>query len=454
MDFRLDSTQSVGGRIASNAGLLFGAKTIGAALGFITLLIAANALNQIEFGILLFLHAYMLLFAEMMTFQPWQSVIRFGSGDRESGDCEGFARLLKFCAVLDAGAVVLAYVFAVALFGVFMAVLDIYPEFWPGMDEVDPQRLFTLVVGYTTVVLFQQIGMSTGVLRLFDRFRGLAVAWLVMPLVRFVGVLIAMQQGWGLLGFVVVWYVAALSRYAVIIGLGLWELGRRGMLGPVWRTRVNLLSPRDGLWGFATKAYADSSLAAGFSHLPSVLVMVVFGPAFFAVYKLAEEIARLLSEGVKLLDQVIYPELARILAAGQGGQILRLVTRASAVALGVGVALAAVVYWFGPLFIDSTVGADYQFTVDLAVLLVIGAAIFAAVAPLYPVFYAAGRPERAIYARSAGLAAYVVAFFLFAGWLGEIGAAWAWIAGYSVAFVIVVWLARNTLEAYKGMPAE
>lgn len=455
MDMSIHCTRTVGSRIASNASLLFGAKAIGALLGLISLVVTARALDsQAEFGIVIFLHAYMLFFAEMMTFQPWQAVIRFGSDDVEAKDGASFARLVKFAATLDAVAVVLAYIGSIALFGAFVGVVQAFPDFWPGYDQIDLTKLFGLVAVYCTVVLFQQIGMSTGVLRLFDRFRGLAVAWLVMPAVRLIGVLVVAYQGWGMIGFIAAWYLGALARYLVIIALGLSELAKRGLLKPALNAKINLMHPRRGLWVFASKAYVDSSLAAGFSHLPVLLVMGVFGPVFVAVYKIAEEIARLLSEGVKLLDQVIYPELARIVAAGQGGQILRLVSKASAVALGAGLAIAALVYWLGPIAVDSVLGPDYAGAVNLAVLLVLGAAVFAAVAPLYPVFYAVGKPERAIYARAAGIIAYVGSFIVLTNWLGEIGTGWAWLFGYSVALIAVVLLVTRTLSKLNRAPCE
>lgn len=451
MNLSVQSTRTVGNRIASNAGLLFGAKALGAVLGVITLIVTAQALDsQVEFGIVLFLHAYMIFFAEMMTFQPWQSIIRFGSDDAEAGDGPSFARLVKFAAILDGVAVILSYAASIALFGVFVAVMKAFPDLWAGKEQIDPSKLFGLVVAYCSVVLFQQTGMSTGVLRLFDRFSGLAFAWLVMPTVRLIGVLIAAHQGWGMIGFIAVWYVGALIRNFVVIGLGLTELAKRGILKPAIKAKVNFWKPRDGLWAFATKAYIDSSLAAGFSHLPILLVMVVFGPVFVAVYKIAEEIAKLLSEGVKLLDQVIYPELARIVAAGNGAQILRLVTKASIVALGAGIVLAGLAYILAPPLVDRFLGEGYDMVPNLAVLLVLGAAIFAAVAPLYPVFYAVGKPERAIYARAVGITAYVASFIALTRWIGEIGTGWAWVVGYSVALVAVIILVSKTLSSFKG----
>ncbi|MGJ8559965.1 MAG: lipopolysaccharide biosynthesis protein [Litorimonas sp.] len=450
MDLSVVCKGSVGNRIVSNAGLLFGAKALGAILGVITLIVTAQALDsQVEFGIVIFLHAYMIFFAEMMTFQPWQSIIRFGSDDAEAEDGPSFAKLVKFSAILDAVAVCLSYVAAIALFGVFVAIVKAYPDFWPGNQQIDPSKLFGLVVAYCSVVLFQQTGMSTGVLRLFDKFNGLAAAWLVMPSVRLIGVLIAAHQGWGMIGFIAVWYAGALIRNFVVIGLGLTELAKRGILKPAIKAKVDFLRPRSGLWAFSTKAYFDSSLAAGFSHLPVLLVMVVFGPIFVTVYKFAEEIAKLLSEGVKLLDQVIYPELARIVAAGKGGQILRLVTKASAVSLTAGVFLSALAYILAPPLVERFLGEGYEMIPSLAVLLVFGASIFAAVAPLYPVFYAVGKPERAIYSRAAGIIAYISSFILLTRWLGEIGTGWAWIVGYSVALIAVIILVLRTLSAFK-----
>lgn len=453
MNLSVPNKGTVGSRITSNAKLLFGAKAIGAVLGLIALLVTQRSLNDfVAFGTVIFLHGYMIFFAEMMTFQPWQSLIRFGSDDSEAKDGASFAKLVKFAAILDAVAVVLSYLAAIALFGVFVAFLKAYPDFWVGNEQIDPSKLFGLVVAYSSVVLFQQTGMSTGVLRLFDKFNGLALAWLVMPSVRLVGVLIAAHQGWGMIGFIAVWYVAALVRNFVVIGLGLSELAKRGILKPVISAKVNFLKPRDGLWSFTTKAFLDSSLSASFSHLPLLLVTAVFGPIFVPVYKYAEETAKLLSEGVKLLDQVIYPELARIVSAGKGGQMLRLVTKASAVALAVGAVLSVLAYFLAPPLVERFLGEGYEMVPSLTVLLVLGAAIFATVAPLYPVFYAVGKPERAIYARAAGVVAYITSFIVLTRWLGEIGTGWAWIAGYSVALVVVLILVIKTLSQFKESP--
>ena len=74
----IQSNHSVGKRIAANTGLMLGSKTLSVILGLGSLVIAAKSLSVSALGIVLFLHAYHLFFAELATFQAWQTIIRFG----------------------------------------------------------------------------------------------------------------------------------------------------------------------------------------------------------------------------------------------------------------------------------------------------------------------------------------------------------------------------------------
>ena len=446
-DLEIRSNKTVGKRIAANTGLLVGSRGFGVVLGLATLLITANALdNQISFGTIIFLHGYMLFFAEVATFQSWQSVIRFGSDDVHNEDPVRLAGLIKFGIKIDVLSAVLAYAGAILLFELYAVLVAAYPHFAPQGGGFDVESLKPLVMAYSTVVLFQITGTPIGILRLFDKFNGLAFAGIVMPGVRLLGAVFAYFMGWGMIGFLCVWYVASVSGYVFKVLLGLSELFKRRLAKPVLKAKEGFFKPREGLWAFVWKSNVDSTLAAGVNQLPILLVGGAFGPAFVAIYKWAEEIAKLLSEGVKLLDQVIYPELARIVSGGEGQRILRLVTRASLVSLGVGLFLAGVVAVIGPFIIETTLGAEYAGVIPLAIILVLGAALFAAVAPLFPVFYAANRPEKAIYARAAGLIVYVISFFVLIQYFGQIGSALAVVAGYFVGMVLVVILTRQVLR--------
>jgi len=300
-DLSITSKHTVGKRIAANTGLMVGSKSMAAILGLGSLSIAAKVISPIELGTIIFLHAYMLFFSEIATFQSWQSIIRFGTDDVKENNAKQLSGLLNFGLKLDALGALIAYILSMIVFAVF----------------------------------------------LFDKFNVLAFQGLIMPTTRFIGVLIAASLGAGFKGFILAWFLGSFVAYIFLPTMAAFELKSRRLLGPVFKAGTSLRFPREGIWAFAIKSNIDSTLAAANVHLPVLLVMGVFGSAWVAVYRIAEEAAKLLSEAFKLLDQVIYPELAKMVSLGQAAQIWKLVTRTAVMLLGFGRHWR--LYWFWPL---------------------------------------------------------------------------------------------------------
>lgn len=446
-DLSILSTKSVGKRVASNTGLMVGSKGLAALFGLLALLIASKSLSIAALGVILFLHAYHLLFAQLATFQAWQTIIRFGMEDIQNEDATGLAKLIKFGFKLDLISAVVAFAAAVALFPVFILLQDKFPSVFDKLPEdLDMRSLYPLAILYCSMLLIRLRGSSIGVFRLFDRFDILAWHAMFMTGVRLIGVIIAALTGAGLEGYLLAWFIGSLVDY---IALPLWaglELAKRNLLGLFWHTKSSIFNQRKGVWPFVWKANIDSSLAASNVHLPVLLVMAVFGPVWVTVYRWAEEIAKLLSEGFKLLDQVIYPELAKMVSAGEATKIWRLVMRSATILLSVGL-FASLLIWLsvGPIF-GYFLSDDYREVAPLASLLVPAAALLGMAAPLYPVLYATNHPERAIYARGAGVIVYIVSFFLLSATIGHMAPGWAAIAGNLVAVGLVMWLAKQALD--------
>ena len=439
------SKTTVGKRIAANTGLMVGAKFFSVTMGLCTLWIATRALSMEAFGIVVFLHAYMLFFSEVATFQNWQAIIRFGADDQKANDSEGLAKLIKFGVKLDAISAVLAYFGSLALFGLVVVIVEIFPSIGPdgGTSVADLQKYAAI---YCLVVLARQTSTSVGVLRLFDRFQILAIEAMIMPAIRLLGSLYALYAGWGLYGFLAVWFFASLISYIALILTGAWELHGRKMLGRVLRAKSSLMKQRKGLWSFFIKSNVDSTLAAGTLHLPALLVMVFFGPVYTGLFRIAEEVAKLLSEGFKLLDQVIYPELAKMIVNGDADKIWRIVMRSALILLSVGLAMSVFVAVFGPYLLGTVFPKDYSASAPLAALLVPAAALTGLMAPLFPIFYAADKPERAIIARGLTLMVYVASFIIFSLTIGKMAPGWAALLGNVVGVALVFFMAKKTLK--------
>ena len=446
-DLSIASTRSVGKRVATNTGLMVGSKALAAVFGLMCLLIAGNSISITALGIIFFLHSYHLLFAQLATFQAWQTTIRFGMEDVQNGDVEGLARLIKFSFKLDIISAGVAFIGAIAFFPVIILFRDIFPSIFSELgEEFDVRTLYGTVILYCLLLLVRLRGSSIGVFRLFDRFDMLAWHGMLMTGVRLMGVLIAAYTGAGMEGFLVAWFVASLVDYLTLPLLAARELSKRNLLRPVLQAKASILKPREeNIWPFVWKANIDSSLAASNVHLPVLLVMAVFGPIWVSVYRTAEEIAKLLSEGFKLLDQVIYPELAKMVSSGEAAKIWRLVMRSAVVLLSVGLVASLVVWLVFGTILGTVLPADYTDAAPLASLLVPAAALLGMAAPLYPVLYATDHPERAIYARGAGVIVYIISFFALSATIGHMAPGWAAIAGNLVAVALVMLLAKQAL---------
>ena len=447
-DLSIAEKGTVGKRVARNTGLMVGAKAAAAVIGLVSLILATRTLPIADVGILLFLHAYMLLFAEVATFQSWQAMIKYGTPDVEAKDSSQFVELTRFCVALDFVGAVAAFILAVLGLLFLGHVLPLLPVFSGEMQAQSVDKIVKLGIPYCTLILVHQGGASTGLLRVFDKFMPLAVQTLVMPLFRLIGVLIAITLGVGLIGFVGAWFAGSFIAYVALPLFAMFELRQRGLLRRVFSKWPNLVAPRKGMWGFVWKANIDSSLATGTTHLPVLIVMPIFGAAFVGAYKVADDIAKLLSEGYLLLDRVIYPEYARMMTRGEGNAIWRLVVKTGAMMLLVGLILALFPAFLGPTVIPMAFGPGYENAVPLAVLLVIAAAFMGVAAPLYPVFYAAGHPGHAIFARFFGLVIYIGLVVVLSNTLGKTGPGWAAIIGNLFAVLLAIILAKNMLGTY------
>ena len=445
-DLTIKEKGSVGRRVAANTGLMVGAKALAALLGLVSLIVVTRSLPISDVGIILFLHAYMLFFAEVTTFQSWQAVIRFGTHDVEAKDTPSLLRLLRFCIALDFVGAMAAFALAVLGLVFLNWLLPLLPGLQAETDLLDINKIIKFGIPYVTMILVHQEGCSTGIFRLFDKFKPLAAKELIQPIVRLIGVGLTLYFKWGLIGFIASWWAGSFFRFIALPIMAVFELRSRKLLRGLFSAFPRLKLKREGVWPFVWKANIDSSLAAGTLHLPVLLVMPIFGAAYVSVYKIAEELAKLLSEGVLLLDRVIYPEYARMMARGQTKKIWRIVVKAAGILLAGGLVLSVVVALAGPPLINGVLGPDYSNAVVLSILLVLAAALMGVAAPLYPVFFAAGKPEQAIFARGTGLLLYVVLVFTLSHYIGRYGPGWAMLCANVVSVILAATLAKRILE--------
>ena len=425
-----------GKRVLKNAMLMTGAKGLGAVFALAGLAFAARGLTTEEFGLLVFIHAFVLFFTEVATFESWLVVVRHAAhgavGDRAGReDPRWFGRIVRFCVTLDLTAAIIAFTIAMIALAVLRGQLEIVEKAAP------------YLIAYATLILLNQKSASLGVLRLFNRYDLLALNSLIIPFGRLAGCGVAWALDLPLAAYVAAWWLASAVSY---LGVPVWclrELRRRDMWRPVKGGGLSLRAPAKGYWRLIALTNIDTAIAAGSAQLPVLLAGAVGGAGYAAIFRVAQEVAIVLSKGAKMIDKVVFPEFTDLIARGEGPKVPGLVRRTGAMLLGVG-ALVGVSFWFvGPYLLSAALGPAYGGAGYLAVMLICGAALEAAAASAFPALYAAGHPGRAIMARAAGVATMAGCFLIFYSSFGDNGPGAAVILGALLTFcLIAIFVAR------------
>lgn len=435
------SPQSDGliGRIFKNVGFLFGGKTSAVLIGLAVLAIAARALTIEELGILLVLHAFIALMTGIATFKSWQALIQFGTEPIEQGDLPEFHRLLRFTIGLDIVAAVFAGILSVSAFLIFRHRLGL------------PEDVFWIALSYCLLCATNFRSSPLGVLRLYDRFDLISLHDQAVPVVRLIGASLGLLLGGGLTWFILVWMAAAAATNLVMPLLALRELARRGALKGVFEKRPTLKAPRKGIWRYVWMSNIDATINLIDKQLPTLLAGALLGPAFAALFKIARDVSDVLGKGARLLNQVLYPELVRLMIAGATTRAIRIIIFSSVYLLAAGIGLSLLISLFGPSLFAAALDRGYEGVVPIATMLVIAAALMGATAPIYSGLYALGNPGWAALTRALAVTITMVLFVALSNSMQDAGPGWAMVIGAAsgllLASLVAVMRAYGAREA-------
>lgn len=424
-------------RMAANTLVLLGGKACSALLGLGAMALAVRALGLEGYGVLILIHTFAVAVANVGKFQSWQAILRFGAPALAGGRPDDLARLVRFTLLLDCGSAVVAA--AATVGGAFL----LGPLLgWP--DEAAP-----LGALYGLSVLFMVTATPTGLLRLYDRFDLLAVQSNVAALVRLAGSAVVFLTGGGLADFLLVWFAASVVACGTLYASGWREMSRRGhrLGGSVgWR---HLAQPFDGIWGFVWSTNLNATVNVGFVHLGTLLTGALLGPAEAALFRIARQCATALTKPARLLVQVIYPEFARLVAAGDLARLRELVVRLLGLAAAAAMVCLATLAMVGPLLLEIIGGGEAQGA--YVVLLWLGGAAlleFWAV-PLEPALVSAGRAGTALAVRLVAIAAFVPVLLVAIESLGLVGAG---VATVVAAVVLLLGQLGAVVGLHRRMP--
>jgi len=405
---RLASTQLRG--VMKNAGVLLGGRSVNAVLSLGYLAISARAVGVDDFGVMVLINAFALAIGEIAKFQSWQAVLHYGTKPLTEGRLGAFQEVLKLSLMLDLLSALAGLAIGMggaALAGQFLG--------WP--PEARPVGMF-----YALSIVFMVTATPTGVLRLYDRFDILSAQQAISSLVRVVGCGAVYLFGGGLPALAVAWFAGQGAALIYLFGAMALELRRRGSLtGVRWLT---LPKAKDfpGFWRFVWSTNLSATLDIAFTHVGTLVVGQHLGPAQAALFRIARQVADALAKPAKLVVAALYPELARLWAAGDVKGLRRLALQVGGAGGAIATLILVVAAFAGAPLLGLLLGAKFTAAGDLTTWLVASAAVGIWALPLEPLLISTGRAGLALRIRMLISALYLCALFPAVRHYGLIGA--------------------------------
>lgn len=410
-------------RVARNIGWLAGSTGFSAVTSVTFMALAARTLGPRGFGTYALVLTYAQLIGNLVQFQSWNAVIRYGAARLGSHETEPLPRLFGFTAILDCSSAIVGALVAVILVPIVgpylhLSPIDIRYATWFG-------AAFLLTTGAT----------ATGILRLFNRFDLLAYSDSFGPVTRVVGAIAGWWLGRGVAWFLGVWALSAILQF-VAQWIAALSLGHRVALG--WDALRKAASENRRILPFMLKTNLSSSIGEFWLECGTLAVGAVAGPVEAGGFRIAHRFAQAMTKPVDMITRALFPEFARLVAAKRHVTVRNVLLRVSAVAASFAILAVGVTGLAGTQILRLLAGPRFEFAQPFFFLLTIASAINLSGFALTPFHNAHGRAGRVL--RSGLVAALVYAALLGAlvPTIGARGAAYASIGASVTIFVQLV----------------
>ena len=401
-----------------NASIVFSGNVANAVIGLVYLAVLTRALTIEQFGTYALFGAYVALIGRLTSFQSWQGLIQYGTQALADNDKPLIYNLLCFGSLLDLASGVAGYLIAIG--GAMLIPV------WLGLG--DSAVAGTAVAA--SILVFNWSSAPTALLRIYDRFVPQAVFQNIGSLLQLLTVVVlwvigedrlivylaatAINNVVGQIGFF--WYAARVARRQdVLAGHGL-DLG--GLPGKC-----------PGIWRFVFSTNADSMVRV-LRDADIFIVNALLDVAAVGLYRIARTVTGALGKITGPFYQTIYPELSRMVAKGETGDMIRFMLQASMILGSLTCAAWLGFLVFGEYLLELAFSTNYVAAFTVTAWCMAGMIVWGIAQPLSPVIMALRKPELAFVIHLLTSLAYVALLTVFVREFELLGAGFAFLCFY------------------------
>jgi len=419
-------------KVLKNAATLLSGNMGANIFGLLSIALFTHSKGAIIFGYYVLFLTFINIIDRIFNFQTWQAFIKFATDFQVKSEHHNVMMLLKYSFLVDLASLIVATVVALALSGTMMGFFDI------------PQEYYPLLLLMSLTILFKTTEISTGVFRLFDRFKVQAKIAVYSSAIKFAmfGVIALVVPSFEMFVYatVLAQFVTMMMKYFYAKSV----LNEHDItIVEILKEKVNMpLLKELKVFSFVVYNNFDVAVRMVSKQLDVLILGKIYGVEIVGIYKIAKEVANLIAKLTDPAYQAIYPEFAKILANGKKLEAKQMAMKISLYAGGAGLIFYALFALLGEWAIGFAFGSKFLGAYEITLVYFI--AIFVAIItlPLYPMQHAFGFAKDAFSNQLHTTLVYIPLLLIMTFYLEMIGASIAYIVYY-------IYLSRLTLNSVK-----
>lgn len=373
-------------RVLTNTGVLLGGRVVNAVISLAYMAVAARALGASGLGVLVLINAFAQLMGDAVKFQSWQTVLNYGAAPFAEGRKADFQRVVRFTVFLD----IVSGLVGVAL-GIAGAIVFDEELGWT-VAQAPAAALYALSI------IAMAPATPLGLLRLFNRFDLMSAQFAIQSAVRLAGGLIAWWMNAPLEAFLLVWAAGTVAQFVYLAVVSVREMAQRDLLSD-WNWKGPLTTGMPGAWRFAWATNFSATVDVMFTHVVTLVIGAVMGPAPAALWRVGRQVADALAKPAKLLIPALYPELARLRAAKGEAAMTKLAVQVGLLGGGIATLLLVVTIFAGGPILTLVMGPAFADAEEVMVWQVAAAVVAIWALPLEPMLVSLGQAGAALRVR-------------------------------------------------------
>lgn len=407
-------------RMTKNVMILFLGDFGSSLLGILSMLITIKLLGLEKYGWLVLIQTYALIVDNMINFQSWTAMIKYGAEAVSCKDEIHFKNCVLQGFLLDVVTAIIGALIGYMLAGLVGNFLD-----WDA-KIISAARL------YSIVILSHVSGTSIGVLRLLGKFKLFAIQQFSIAVFKFILISIAFVFKADFNGVLIISLIIdILSNFSLLI-ISLYVLKNRGL----FRTKGNHFKIDYGFMKFSILNNLTTTIDIPVKQLDVFIISSVLTIELVSVYKIFKNITNVFSKVTNKIFQVIYPELSYFTAEGDNESAIGITLKVTKLMLYIGMPIALIMsmtskYWLSVLFDDLV--STYWLTFSVFLLFKIISTSFITI---HPLFLSLGYVKQNLFIIACSNLIYLVLAWTMGSFFGLIGL----VLTFGIQFLIVICL--------------